>query len=80
MTRQLTRVVWNGHSGGMRWVKRSGAVALALALALATGGCVTVNAPDHPIVINLNISVTQEVVYRLDSQARSLIQQNPGIF
>lgn len=76
MTRQLTRVVWNGHSGGMRWVKRSGAVALAL----ATGGCVTVNAPDHPIVINLNISVTQEVVYRLDSQARSLIQQNPGIF
>lgn len=76
MTRKLTRVVWNGHSGGMRWVTRSGAVVLAL----ATGGCVTVNAPDHPIVINLNISVTQEVVYRLDSQARSLIQQNPGIF
>lgn len=43
-------------------------------------GCVTVNAPDKPIVINLNISITQEVVYRLDGEAKSLIQSNPGIF
>ncbi|WP_326523498.1 YnbE family lipoprotein [Sphingomonas sp.] len=48
--------------------------------ATALGGCVTVNAPDKPIVINLNISITQEVVYRLDGEAKSLIQQNPGIF
>jgi len=54
---------------------------------LATGGsalilsaCVNVSAPDKPIVINLNISVTQEVVYKLDGDAKSLIQQNPGIF
>ena len=44
------------------------------------GGCVSVTAPDKPIVINLNIHVTQQVVYRLDNQAKSLIQQNPGIF
>ena len=44
------------------------------------GGCVNVSAPDKPIVINLNINVTQEVVYRLDGEAKSLIQQNPGIF
>ena len=44
------------------------------------GGCVNVTAPDKPIQINLNISVTQEVVYRLDNQAKSLIQSNPGIF
>ena len=44
------------------------------------GGCVQVSAPDKPIVINLNISVTQEVVYRLDGEAKTLIQQNPGIF
>ena len=44
------------------------------------GGCVNVTAPDKPIVINLNISITQEVVYRLDGEAKSLIQQNPGIF
>ena len=52
----------------------------AMGLALVTGGCITVNAPDKPIQINLTISVTQEVVYRLDNQAKSLIQQNPGIF
>lgn len=54
---------------------------LALSGAItATAGCVNVTAPDKPIVINLNINVTQEVVYRLDSEAKSLIQQNPGIF
>lgn len=47
---------------------------------MTTAGCVNVTAPDKPIVINLNISVTQEVVYRLDNEAKTLIQQNPGIF
>lgn len=45
-----------------------------------TSACVTVSAPDKPIVINLNIKVSQEVVYRLDGQAKSLIQAQPGIF
>jgi len=54
--------------------------AMMLGLALSVGGCVNISAPDKPIVINLNINVTQEVVYRLDSDAKSLIQQNPGIF
>ncbi|NYD89548.1 hypothetical protein HD841_001317 [Sphingomonas melonis] len=48
--------------------------------ATTLGGCINVSAPDKPIEINLNISVTQEVVYRLDGEAKSLIQQNPGIF
>lgn len=48
--------------------------------ASALGGCINVSAPDKPIEINLNISVSQEVVYRLDGEAKSLIQQNPGIF
>jgi YnbE-like lipoprotein len=47
---------------------------------LFAGGCVSVSAPDKPIEINLNISVTQEVVYRLDGDAKAVIQQNPGIF
>jgi hypothetical protein len=47
---------------------------------LVVGGCVNVSAPDKPIVINLNISITQEVVYKLDGEAKSLIQSNPGIF
>jgi hypothetical protein len=52
----------------------------ALSVAAMTGGCVNVTAPDKPIVINLNINVTQEVVYRLDGEAKTVIQQNPGIF
>ncbi len=48
--------------------------------ASALSGCVNVSAPDKPIVINLNINVTQEVVYRLDGEAKALIQDNPGIF
>ena len=51
-----------------------------LAATASTSGCITVKAPDKPIEINLNISITQEVVYRLDNQAKSLIQENPGIF
>ncbi|MDD1451247.1 YnbE family lipoprotein [Sphingomonas sp. H160509] len=51
-----------------------------IGLTAALSGCINVSAPDKPIEINLNINVTQEVVYRLDGEAKSLIQQNPGIF
>jgi len=60
-------------------MKRLTMIAGVMAPMLAAG-CVSVTAPDKPIVINLNISVTQEVVYRLDGEAKSLIQSNPGIF
>ncbi|MBY9061465.1 YnbE family lipoprotein [Sphingomonas yunnanensis] len=53
---------------------------MTTALVAATAGCVNISAPDKPIQINLNINVTQEVVYRLDNEAKTLIQQNPGIF
>ena len=65
--------------GAAMRLKRSGAC-MALAIGSMTGGCVNVTAPDKPIVINLNISITQEVVYRLDNKAKTLIQENPGIF
>ena len=51
-----------------------------IGLTAALSGCINVSAPDKPIEINLNVNVTQEVVYRLDGEAKSLIQQNPGIF
>lgn len=59
---------------------RTGALCVAILAGAGCGGCVNITAPDKPIEINLNISVTQEVVYRLDSEAKTLIQQNPGIF
>ena len=51
-----------------------------MTLAAMAGGCVNITAPDKPIEINLNIAVTQQVVYKLDNDAKALIQQNPGIF
>lgn len=54
-------------------------VALVVALG-GLGGCVTVSAPDKPIVIELNINIRQEVVYRLDAGVQDLIDQNAEIF
>ncbi|WP_241656565.1 YnbE family lipoprotein [Sphingomonas oligophenolica] len=61
-------------------MRRTITAGLALAMTVAPSGCINVTAPDKPIEINLNINVTQEVVYRLDGDAKSLIKQNPGIF
>jgi hypothetical protein len=44
------------------------------------GGCVSVNAPDGPIVIELNINIRSEVVYRLAQDAGDTIEENSDIF
>lgn len=44
------------------------------------GGCITLEAPDEPIVIELNINISQEVIYRLTDDVRENIEQNPEIF
>jgi hypothetical protein len=67
---------------------KTGARRLAISgrcLALMTGmsalaGCVQIETPDKPIEINLNINIRQEVVYRLDGDAKKLIEQNSEIF
>lgn len=53
---------------------------LPLMGALATAGCISVKAPDKPIVIELNINIKQEVVYRLAQDANATIESNPDIF
>ena len=55
-------------------------VALPVVGAMALGGCISVKAPDKPIVIELNINIRQEVVYRLAEDAKNTIKDNPGIF
>ena len=55
-------------------------IGAALVAAGMVGGCVNVSAPDKPIEINLNIKVTQEVIYRLDREAKALIKDNPDVF
>jgi YnbE-like lipoprotein len=65
----------------MMYRNRKQIAALAMvAVAVPLGGCVQVTAPDRPIEIVLNINIRQEVVYRLDGDARALIQQNSEIF
>ena len=49
-------------------------------MAAALSGCVQVTAPDKPIVINLNIAIRQEVLYRLDAASKKVIDENPEIF
>ncbi len=60
--------------------RQTGLVALAAAALVATSGCVNVTAPDKPIEIVLTINIRQEIVVRLDSAAKELIEQNTEIF
>ncbi len=53
---------------------------VAVLLATGLGGCVTVAAPDKPIVIELNVNIKQEVVYRLAADAQNTIEQNGDVF
>lgn len=55
-------------------------LALPVVGALALGGCISVKAPDKPIVIELNINIKQEVVYRLAGDAAKTIENNKEIF
>ncbi len=50
------------------------------AIAGMVSGCVTIDAPDKPIVIELNINIKQEVIYKLDRASKQVIADNPGVF
>ena len=52
----------------------------AAVLAAPLASCVTVNAPDKPIDINLNVTIRQEVLVRLQRDVEQLINQNPQAF
>lgn len=54
--------------------------AIGLGSVLLLGGCINVKAPDKPIVIELNVNIRQEVVYRLAQDAENTIESNPEIF
>ena len=60
---------------GSRWI-----ALLLLAGTALIGGCVNVTAPSEPIVIELNINIRQEVIYRLAADAGNTIDENEDIF
>ena len=67
----------NGAGRRFRWTMVSLPAALTFA---ALGGCVNVTAPDKPIVIELNVNIRQEVIYRLAADADKTIKENEDIF
>jgi hypothetical protein len=51
--------------------------------AISLAGCtptVKVEAPDKPIVINLNVKIEQEVRVKVDRDVDTLLQNNPDLF
>jgi len=80
-TRLMERRKQDGRMPGRR---ASGAAAALMGCAMAVtatlSGCISVSAPDKPIVIELNINIKQEVIYRLAADAGNTIENNPGIF
>lgn len=71
-----------GREQQVRWgralpLAMLGAVAIGLS---SLGGCVNVTAPDKPIVIELNVNIRQEVIYRLAADAGNTIEENEDIF
>jgi hypothetical protein len=65
---------------GARRLAITGRTVVVMIGASALAGCVQIETPDKPIEINLNINIRQEVVYRLDGDAKKLIEQNSEIF
>ncbi len=76
-TSQLTDRTFGAIRRNMRSLTTVGLILGALPVLSA---CVQVAAPDKPIVINLNINIKQEVVYRLDGDAKDLINEEADIF
>ena len=73
-----------GKRGGAqamgRLLKTGVGLAGAMVLCGALGGCINVAAPDEPIVIELNINIRQEVIYRLAEDAANTVEDNADIF
>lgn len=66
--------------GKATWTRARGSLLVVVAGSLALGGCITVEAPAEPIVIELNINIRQEVIYRLAEDAGNTIEENADIF
>ncbi len=67
----------NGQRAGGR-MQKAGLIGVVMATGLT--GCINVSAPDEPIVIELNINIRQEVIYRLAEDAANTIDENADIF
>jgi hypothetical protein len=60
-------------------IGRPGLLFAAL-LSAPISSCISLKAPDKPIEINLNVTIRQEVLVRLQRDVEQLINQNPQAF
>ena len=69
-----------GRSDRCAWCAPAMIFGTMAVMASMLSGCISVTAPDKPIVIELNINIKQEVIYRLADDAQKTIETTPGIF
>lgn len=65
------------------WLGEFRATAVLAVAAVALAACqptVKVEAPDKPIVINLNIKIEQEVRVKVDREVEDLLKTQPDLF
>jgi len=55
-------------------------LAASVLAALPLSSCISVKTPEKPIEINLNVTIRQEVLVRLQRDVETLINQNPQAF
>lgn len=77
---KLTNRACPAHRASMDGGRRALTAAMVVLGTAMTGACVSVNAPNEPIVIELNINIKQEVIYRLAADAGNTIDENADIF
>lgn len=77
---KLTNCALFAHESPMRGSLPKRGTMLAIVGLVPLAGCITLEAPDEPIVIELNINITQEVIYRLAEDAENTIDENASIF
>lgn len=80
ITADLTKPARHVHIPGMGKRRAIAGTMMAVLGSALAGGCISVTAPNEPIVIELNINIKQEVIYRLADDVRQNIEENPEIF
>jgi hypothetical protein len=80
ITADLTKPARRAHMPRMGKRRVIAGTMMAVLGSTLAGGCISVTAPNEPIVIELNINIKQEVIYRLADDVRQNIEENPEIF
>jgi outer membrane murein-binding lipoprotein Lpp len=76
----LTKPARTAHKPRIMGKRRAIAGSMVVLGSTLAAGCISVKAPNEPIVIELNINIKQEVIYRLADDVRQNVEENPEIF